>query len=92
MVEREIDYSNRFKKNYRLAERRGKNMDKLEKLIDLLRTDQPLDARYRPHPLRGDWNHHMECHVEPDWLLIYKVSEDTLYLAATGTHSDLFDE
>ncbi len=89
---RELKFSNRFKKNFALAEKRGKKMDKLRIVLQLLQDGEPLPPKYRNHPLKGDWVHHLECHLEPDWLLIYQLSDEFVYLVATGTHSDLFDE
>ena len=79
-----------FRRDVKLAKRRGKDMSKLRELILLLAEGGPLPPCYKDHPLSGDWKHHRDCHVEPDWLLIYKVDGDDLYLVRTGTHSDLF--
>jgi len=79
-----------FRRDVKLAERRGKDLSKLRELILLLAEGQPLPPRYKDHPLAGDWKHFRDCHIEPDWLLIYKVEGDDLYLVRTGTHSDLF--
>jgi len=65
-------------------------MSRLRELILLLVEQKALPARYRDHPLRGNWKHHRDSHIEPDWLLIYKIDENDLYLVRTGTHSDLF--
>ncbi len=81
----------RFEKDVKLATKRGKNTDKLWAIIDQLQASKPLAAKHRPHRLTGDWSPNMECHIEPDWLLIYFVTDDTLELLRTGTHSDLFD-
>lgn len=83
-------YSGRFGKDYKRAEKRGKNIKKLQEIIEALRSNTPLPARCRPHKLNGNWAGHMECHIEPDWLLIYKITDETLFLAATGSHADLF--
>ena len=56
----------------------------------LLMEGDPLPLRYKDHPLGGEWIRYRDCHIEPDWLLIYKIEEDDLYLVRTGTHSDLF--
>ena len=64
-------------------------MAKLREIILLLVEGGPLPPRYKDHALVGDWNHR-DCHIEPDWLLIYKIDGDDLYLVRTGTHSDLF--
>jgi mRNA interferase YafQ len=73
-----------------LAQKRGKDMAKLRELILPLIDGGPLPARCKDHPLGGDWKHYRDCHIEPDWLLIYKIDGDDLYLVRTGTHSDLF--
>ncbi len=74
----------------KLAERRGKDMTKLREVLRLLAEGSPLPPPYRDHSLGGDWKSYRECHLEPDWLLIYKIDSDNLLLARTGTHSDLF--
>ena len=79
-----------FRRDVKLAEKRGKDMSKLRELILLLVEGVPLPPRYRDHALGGDWAHHRDCHLEPDWLLLYKIDGDDLYLIRTGTHSDLF--
>ena len=79
-----------FRRDVKLAQRRGKDLSKLRELILLLAEGQPLPPRYKDHPLAGDWKHFRDCHIEPDWLLIYRVEGDDLYLVRTGTHSDLF--
>jgi mRNA interferase YafQ len=65
-------------------------MAKLRDVISLLVEEDPLSARYKDHPLGGEWKHYRDCHLEPDWLLIYKIDGGDLYLVRTGTHSDLF--
>ena len=65
-------------------------MAKLRDLILLLAEGTPLPPRYRDHPLGGDWNHCRDSHIEPDWLLLYGVEDNDLYLVRTGTHADLF--
>lgn len=79
-----------FRRDVKLAKKRGKDMSKLRELILLLERDMTLPLRCKDHPLSGNWQHHRECHVEPDWLLIYKVAGDDIYLIRTGSHSDLF--
>ncbi|MFI5109150.1 MAG: type II toxin-antitoxin system YafQ family toxin [Terriglobales bacterium] len=79
-----------FRRDVKLAQRRGKDLSKLRELILLLAAGQPLPPRYKDHPLSGDWKHYRDCHIESDWLLIYKIEGDDLYLVRTGTHSDLF--
>lgn len=84
--------SGQFKRDVRKAEKRGKDMGKLRALVLLLIEEKPLPERYRDHPLKGSWASFRDAHIEPDWLLIYRVDGDELQLARTGTHSDLFDE
>ena len=80
-----------FKRDVRKAKKRGKDMRKLRALLVLLMEEQPLPQSYRDHSLKGSWNGFRDAHIEPDWLLIYRVAGDELQLARTGTHSDLFD-
>ncbi len=79
-----------FRRDVKLAQKRGKDMAKLRELILLLVEGKPLPARYKDHLLSGEHSHHRDCHIEPDWLLIYRVDGGDLYLVRTGTHSDLF--
>jgi mRNA interferase YafQ len=79
-----------FKRDVKLAERRGKDLAKLRELILLLVEGDPVPPRYKDHALSGNWKHHRDCHIEPDWLLLYKIDGDDLHLVRTGTHSDLF--
>jgi mRNA interferase YafQ len=83
--------TNRFLRDLKLAKKRGNDLDKLETVVDLLQAGEPLPVRNRDHGLLGEWHHHRECHIEPDWLLIYRVEQDFLFLERTGTHADLFE-
>ena len=74
----------------KLAQKRGMDMTKLREVMLLLIDGSPLPARLKDHPLGGDWKHFRDCHIEPDWLLFYKIDDDDLHLVRTGTHSDLF--
>jgi mRNA interferase YafQ len=65
-------------------------MSKLREAVSLLAEGSPLPPRYRDHSLAGERQHHRDCHLEPDWLLIYKIDGEDVYLVRTGTHSDLF--
>lgn len=87
-----IVYTNRMKKDAKLMQKRGKNMKKLIDILSLLATGIPLPGQYRDHPLTGNLHGFRECHIEPDWLLMYQIFEDTLILSATatGSHADLF--
>ncbi|MDE5937972.1 MAG: type II toxin-antitoxin system YafQ family toxin [Lachnospiraceae bacterium] len=88
----EIVPSNRFKRDLKLAKKRGCNMEYLRDVVNVLAREQKLDEKYRDHGLTGNYSGFRECHVEPDWLLIYRISQDALelFLFRTGTHSDLF--
>lgn len=71
--------------------KRGVASSKLSEVLELLAADQPLPERCRPHKLVGEWTGFWECHIEPDWLLVYDLDDpDALTLVATGTHADLF--
>lgn len=85
-----IDYSNRFLKDMKLCRKRGLKLEKLKGVIERLEDETPLPDRCREHLLSGDWQGWSECHLEPDWLLIFKRTGDRVYLARTGTHADLF--
>ena len=89
------DYSTNFRRNRRMLIKRGYDMSKLEKTIDMLLTGNPIPPEYRDHALKGNYNGYRECHVEGegDWLLAYKKFNDKLILlfTATGTHADLFE-
>jgi mRNA interferase YafQ len=87
---REITRTAAFKKDYKRLQKRGYIMERLLKIIQLLADGKKLEERQRDHNLSGNYEGHRECHVEPDWLLIYAITEEELGLARTGTHSDLF--
>lgn len=80
-----------FKKDLRRIERRGYQRALIEDVVDLLRRGEALPKARRDHPLQGTWKGWRECHVQPDWLLIYKVTDTEVLLGRTGTHADLFD-
>ena len=80
----------RFLKDIKLAKKRKFNIQKLERIITLLCEDKDLPKYCRPHILSGDWGNFWECHIESDWVLIYRIKGDDLELVRTGTHSDLF--
>ncbi|WP_195985998.1 type II toxin-antitoxin system YafQ family toxin [Clostridium sp. D33t1_170424_F3] len=88
----DIRYSAKFKKDYKAVIKRGYNPQLLQDVLELLCSEQPLPAKYRDHNLSGSYEGHRECHIMPDWLLIYKIERETLtlLLTRTGTHSDLF--
>lgn len=81
---------NKFMKDYALLKRRGYNLKKLEILVKKIIAEEKLEKKYKEHALIGNYKGCKECHIEPDWLLIYEVSENIVYFIRTGTHSDLF--
>lgn len=82
--------SSAFRKDFKREHKTGKDMQKLLDVMRLLEDETPLDQKHHDHPLKGDWLGCRECHVSPDWLLIYKIEEDTLTFVRTGSHSELF--
>ena len=84
--------SKQFKRDIRRAQKRGKDLAKLRKVLTVLVSQAPLPVRYRDHPLRGPWSGYRDLHIEPDWLLIYRVEAGELRLARTGSHADLFEK
>ena len=81
-----------FKKDYKLAMKCGLRMELLENVITALAMDEPLPEKNKDHALTGNWVGHRECHIQPDWLLVYRIEDDVLVLtlARAGTHSNLF--
>lgn len=79
-----------FDKDLDLVEKRGKDIQKLEQIIQSLVWEEVLPQRLHDHPLKGNWKNHRELHIEPDWLLIYKKTSKEIIAVRTGTHSDLF--
>lgn len=89
-----IEYQGQFKKDFKLAVKRGCDIAEFQKVVTFLANEQPLPAKYRDHALTNskDYKDVRECHIQPDWLLIYKIYNDSLILKLirTGSHSDLF--
>jgi len=88
----EIVASNRFRKDLKLAIKRGYKIELLQAVVDQLAAGEKLAEKYKDHLLSGDYGGFRECHITPDWLLVYQIREETLilFLSRTGTHSDLF--
>ena len=88
----QVKFSNRFKSDLKLAKKQNKNLDKLFLIIEKLANLEKLDDKYKDHLLIGEYKGLSECHIEPDWLLIYYVENNTLILVLSrlGSHSDLF--
>lgn len=87
---RSPNYTGQFKRDVKLAQRRGKDMSKLRTIVELLLTGEPLPRALGDHPLLGEWKPSRDLHIEPDWVLIYRVDGDAVCFERTGTHSDLF--
>ena len=87
-----IKYESTFKKDFKRVIKRGYQISLMETVIDMLANEIPLPPKYKDHPLAGNYADCRECHITPDWLLIYRIEENELVLALTrtGTHSDLF--
>lgn len=83
-----------FRKDYKRVKKRGYNLKLLEEVLDKLIREESLDVKHRDHQLSGEMIKYRECHIQPDWLLVYRIENDQVILTAhrTGTHSDLFDE
>jgi mRNA interferase YafQ len=84
-------YTRQFEKDFKLARKRGKNLNKLNLIAKMLVNQERLAQNHRDHALRGDYINCRECHIEPDWLLIYEIKKDEIVFHRLGTHSDLFD-
>lgn len=83
-------YSNKFRKDIAKSIKRGKDVSKLEKIVTILVANKALPKKYKDHNLVGNYVGRRECHIEPDWLLIYKKEKDQIIFERIGTHSDLF--
>ena len=88
---RKPNYTTQFERDLRLQERRGKDLVKLKEVLAALINEEVLAERYRDHPLRGNFKNRCECHLEPDWLLIYKLVGEEIIFERTGRQSDLFE-
>lgn len=86
----EIYQTTQFRRDLRKLKRQGKNLAQLLTVIELLAEEQELPANFRDHTLIGNWNGYSECHIRPDWLLIYQIDGSSLTLERSGSHSDLF--
>lgn len=83
-------YSSQFKKDFKKVKSRGKDISQLETVINKLLNKEQMESKYRDHKLSGRWKNFRDCHIEPDWILIYQLADDALILERTGSHSDLF--
>lgn len=87
---RTASYTGQFKRDVKLAEKRGKDMEKLRHAVRLLLAGEALPREYNDHPLKGEWKPCRDLHIEPDWILIYVADDTMVRLMRTGTHADLF--
>jgi mRNA interferase YafQ len=85
-----IFQTSQFKKDFKRIKKRGKDLSKLEEVVSAIANSEVLEERQRDHALSGNWSGSRDCHIEPDWILIYRVDGDYLFLERTGSHSDLF--
>ncbi|WP_257264775.1 type II toxin-antitoxin system YafQ family toxin [Endozoicomonas sp. ONNA2] len=83
-------YTNKLSKDIKRAKRQGKDLDKFKDVVRMLIEQQPMAAKHKDHALSGNYKNHRECHIEPDWLLIYKVENKRIIFSRLGSHSDLF--
>lgn len=90
----EVKFTNQFKKDLKQAKKQNRDMDKLFEVVNILVDGGTLDAKYRDHGLSGNYKGTRECHIEPDWLLVYEIRNDVLVLMLyrLGTHSELFEK
>lgn len=88
---RTLARTNQFKRDYKKAKKRGKDISRLLEIVTRLASGEKLESRYRDHTLGGEYPDCRECHIEPDWLLIYRLAEEEVVLIRTGSHSDLFE-
>lgn len=87
---KQLRYTTRCACDLRLMKERGFDLDKIEQVIETLQRSEPLPRRHHLHRLKGKYKDHFECHIAPDWLLIWQEDEDTIYLIRTGAHAELF--
>ena len=83
-------YTTQFKKDFKKVSKQGKDLSKLEFVIETLLSKKVLEVKFKDHSLSGKWKNHRDCHIEPDWLPIYRIKTDSLILERTGSHSGLF--
>lgn len=85
-----VRQANSFKRDLKKVKKRAKNLDKLYSIVEKLVKNIELEPHNRPHKLSGNYDDKWECHIEPDWLLVYEITDELVILYRTGTHSDLF--
>ena len=85
-----IYYTTQFKRDYKRIKKQKKDLDQFKVVIEKLAAGEKLEPKYRDHRLSGNWKGHRDCHIESDWILIYRTEADELILERTGSHSELF--
>ena len=85
-----IFQTSQFKKDFKKIKKQGKDLSKLKDVVRAIASNETLEDRHRDHALSGNWSGSRDCHIEPDWILIYRVEGEFLFLERTGSHSDLF--
>ena len=85
-----IFQTSQFKKDFKKIKKQGKDLSKLKDVVSAIASNETLEDRHRDHALSGNWSGSRDCHIEPDWILIYRVEGEFLFLERTGSHSDLF--
>lgn len=85
-----LHYTTQFKKDYKKIKKQNKVLSKIRIVIENLLDQQTLEPKYKDHQLTGNWKGHRDCHIEPDWILIYQRNDNALILERTGSHSELF--
>jgi mRNA interferase YafQ len=81
-----------FKRDVKLVQKQGKNMSKLKTVMTKLIHEEQLEIKHQDHKLSGDYKNHRECHIEPNWLLIYRIVAEEIHFVRTGSHSELFNK
>lgn len=87
---RTIHETRQFRRDFKKLKKQRKDLEKLKEVVLVLLSGRPLESRYRDHALMGPWQGSRDCHIEPDWLLIYRLESDSLFLERTASHSELF--
>jgi len=85
-----IFQTRQFKRDFKRIKKRGKDLGKLKEVVSAIAKSEAMEERHRDHALSGKWSGSRDCHIEPDWILIYRVDGESLFLERTGSHSDLF--
>ena len=85
-----VSSGKQYKRDVKTMRKRGKDIDKLLEIVYNIANEQPLDPKHKDHALIGDYKSFRDCHIEPDWLLVYSIDDQTIFLHCTGSHNDLF--